>query len=233
MNLSYVRRLSQTLPLVHERIAEATDASGREFHSVRLVAVTKAHSVDAVSAALAAGLTDLGENRVEELEGKVAKLGRDLATWHMIGHLQSRKARRASQLAHIIQSVDSIKLANRISKFAQEEGITVRILTQVNTSGEVSKSGFEMASAVDDILCIAESPGIRVEGVMTMAQFGADKEKLTSTFRGLRKIHEKLRDQGDVVGPELSMGMTNDFEIAIREGSTMVRVGTALFGART
>ena len=112
MNLSYVRRLSQTLPLVHERIAEATDASGREFHSVRLVAVTKAHSVDAVSAAFAAGLTDLGENRVEELEGKVAKLGRDLATWHMIGHLQSRKARRASQLAHIIQSVDSIKLAN-------------------------------------------------------------------------------------------------------------------------
>ena len=176
MNPSYVRLLSQTLPIVRERIAEATDASGREFDSVRLVAVTKAHSVDAVSAALDAGLADLGENRVEELEDKVAKLGRDLATWHMIGHLQSRKAKRASQLAHIIQSVDSTKLANRISKFSQEEGVTVRILTQVNTSGEVSKSGFDMASAVDDILCIAESPGIRVEGLMTMAPFGADKE---------------------------------------------------------
>jgi pyridoxal phosphate enzyme (YggS family) len=233
MNPSYERRLSETLPQVHDRIAEATDASGREFESVRLIAVTKAHPVDAVSAALAAGLTDLGENRVEELEEKVREFGRDFATWHMIGHLQSRKARRASQLAHLIQSVDSVKLANRISKFAQEEGITVRILTQVNTSGEHSKSGFNMASAVDDILCVAEFPGIRVEGLMTMAPFGADDKKLISTFRVLRKTHEKLRTQGDVVGPELSMGMTNDFEIAIREGSTMVRVGTALFGART
>jgi pyridoxal phosphate enzyme (YggS family) len=233
MNPSYERRLSKTLPQVHDRIAEAADASGREFESVRLIAVTKAHPVDAVSAALAAGLTDLGENRVEELEEKVHEFGRDLATWHMIGHLQSRKARRASQLAHLIQSVDSVKLANRISKFAQEEGITVRILTQVNTSEEHSKSGFDMASAVDDILCVAEFPGIRVEGLMTMAPFGADDKKLISTFRVLRKIHEKLRTQGDVVGPELSMGMTNDFEIAIREGSTMVRVGTALFGART
>jgi hypothetical protein len=233
MNPSYETRLSKTLPQVHDRIAEAADASGREFESVRLIAVTKAHPVDAVSAALAAGLTDLGENRVEELEEKVREFGRDLATWHMIGHLQSRKARRASQLAHLIQSVDSVKLVNRISKFAQEEGITVRILTQVNTSGEHSKSGFDMASAVDDILCVAEFPGIRVEGLMTMAPFGADDKKLISTFRILRKIHEKLRTQGDMVGPELSMGMTKDFEIAIREGSTMVRVGTALFGART
>ena len=233
MNPNYERRLSKTLPRVHDRIAKATDASGREFESVRLIAVTKAHPVDAVSAALAAGLTDLGENRVEELEEKVREFGRDLATWHMIGHLQSRKARRASQLAHLIQSVDSVKLANRISKFAQEEGITVRMLTQVNTSEEHSKSGFDMDSAVDDILCVAEFPGIRVEGLMTMAPFGADDKKLISTFRVLRKIHEKLRTQGDVVGPELSMGMTNDFEIAIREGSTMVRVGTALFGART
>ncbi len=233
MNPSYETRLSKTLPQVHDCIAEAADASGREFESVRLIAVTKAHPVDAVSAALAAGLTDLGENRVEELEEKVREFGRDLATWHMIGHLQSRKARRASQLAHLIQSVDSVKLVNRISKFAQEEGITVRILTQVNTSGEHSKSGFDMASAVDDILCVAEFPGIRVEGLMTMAPFGADDKKLISTFRILRKIHEKLRTQGDMVGPELSMGMTKDFEIAIREGSTMVRVGTALFGART
>jgi hypothetical protein len=233
MNPSDETRLSKTLPQVHDRIAEAADASGREFESVRLIAVTKAHPVDAVSAALAAGLTDLGENRVEELEEKVREFGRDLATWHMIGHLQSRKARRASQLAHLIQSVDSVKLVNRISKFAQEEGITVRILTQVNTSGEHSKSGFDMASAVDDILCVAEFPGIRVEGLMTMAPFGADDKKLISTFRILRKIHEKLRTQGDMVGPELSMGMTKDFEIAIREGSTMVRVGTALFGART
>jgi len=172
MNPSYERRLSKTLPQVHDRIAEAADASGREFESVRLIAVTKAHPVDAVSAALAAGLTDLGENRVEELEEKVREFGRDLATWHMIGHLQSRKARRASQLAHLIQSVDSVKLANRISKFAQEEGITVRILTQVNTSEEHSKSGFDMASVVDDILCVAEFPGIRVEGLMTMAPFG-------------------------------------------------------------
>jgi len=233
MNPSYENRLSKTLPQVHERIAEATDASGREFDSVRLVAVTKAHPVDAVSAALAAGLTDLGENRVEELEEKVGEFGRDCATWHMIGHLQSRKARRASQLAHLIQSVDSVRLATRISKFAQEEGVTVRVLTQVNTSGEHSKSGFDIASAVDDILCVAEFPGIRVGGLMTMAPFGADDKKLTSTFRVLRKIHGQLRAQGDMVGPELSMGMTNDFEIAIREGSTMVRVGTALFGART
>ena len=233
MNLSYEERLSETLPQVHERIAEATDASGRESDTVRLVAVTKAHPLDAVAAALAAGLTDLGENRIEELEEKVGALGRDSATWHMIGHLQSRKARRASELAHLIQSVDSARLGARISRFAEEEEIIVRILAQVNTSGEPSKSGFDVVSAVDDILCLAALPGIRVEGLMTMAPFGADDKKLTSTFRMLRKIHGQLRAQVDLVGPELSMGMTNDFEIAIREGSTMIRVGTALFGART
>lgn len=232
MNSSYKELLSNTLPRVYDRISEATYASGREPDSVRLVAVTKGHSLAAVSAALDAGLTDLGENRVGELEKKVDEFGRDLPVWHMIGHLQSRKARRASEAAHLIQSVDSMKLGNRISRFAQESGLTVRALAQVNASGESSKSGFNPASAVDDILCLSELSGVRVDGVMTMASFGADDKSLTSTFRALRAIHRQLQDQGDMVGPELSMGMTNDFEIAIREGSTMVRVGTALFGAR-
>ena len=233
MTAVYSERLAETLPGVRDRIEQAVATAGRDGGSVRLIAVTKAHPLEAVEAALQAGLSDLGENRVEELEGKVGALGRAAATWHMIGHVQSRKARQALELSDLIHSVDSVKLAQRLARMAHEEEGVVHVLAQVNTSGEAAKSGFELSRAVDDVLSLAELPGLEVDGLMTMAPYDAEEAALSRAFGGLREIHEQLRAQSGRIGPELSMGMTNDLEIAIREGSTMVRIGTALFGPRT
>jgi len=232
MSPTYADRLAEALPAVRDRIAEATTAVGREPTSVRLVAVTKTHPIEAVEAALAAGLTDLGENRIEELESKVAHFGREAATWHMIGHLQSRKAKRAASNADLIHSVDSIRLAEKLSRGAEEDGLVVSVLAQVNTSGELSKGGFASEGADEEIARMAELPALRVNGLMTMAPFVDDEVVLGRAFGALRLLSERLRQSTDRVGAELSMGMTNDMEIAIREGSTMVRVGTALFGPR-
>ena len=198
-----------------------------------LVAVTKAHPPEALRAALAMGLTDLGENRVEEMEGKVALLGRDAATWHMIGHLQSRKAALAVGLADLVHSVDSIKLGRRLSRFAQEDGRTLPALVQVNTAGEDAKSGFAPDEMLERLHELLELPNLEIRGLMTMAPFVEDEGVLRATFAGLRRIHEDARGKLDQYrGTELSMGMTNDFELAVEEGSTMVRLGTALFGER-
>ena len=213
-------------------MAGAALAAGRDPAGVRLVAVTKGHPLEALQAALEAGIPDLGENRVEELEEKEAALGRDGATWHMIGHLQSRKAARAAEAAHLIHSVDSLHLAEKLSRAGEGRGSEVRVLAQVNTSGEESKGGLEPAGAVEAVLAMAALPRLRVEGLMTMAPFVDDAEVLSSAFRRLRETLEEVRRHDPRVGPELSMGMTNDFEIAIREGSTLVRIGTALFGER-
>lgn len=229
---TYATRLEEALPALRDRIERAARASGRPAGAVRLVAVTKSHPVAALEAALAAGLHDLGENRVEELEEKVGVLGRNAATWHMIGHLQSRKARRASELADLVHSVDSTRLAEKLSRAAGELGMTVAVLAQVNTSGEGSKSGFDARTALEEIHRVVELPGLSVEGLMTMAPFVDDEAVLSEAFAGLRRLGERLRRVTDRVGPELSMGMTNDLEVAIREGSTMVRIGTALFGER-
>lgn len=234
---AYVARLERTLPEVRERIARAAREAGRPPAAVRLVAVTKGHPLEALDAALAAGLRDLGENRVEELEPKAAaRAGREIV-WHMIGHVQSRKARRAAEVAHLIHSVDSFHLAERLARVGLERraagiGEEVQVLVQVNTSGEASKSGLPAEGAVDEVCRIAELPGLRVEGLMTMAPFVDDEALLGRTFSRLREIHERARRASDRVGDELSMGMTNDLEIAIREGSTIVRIGTALFGER-
>jgi pyridoxal phosphate enzyme (YggS family) len=229
---TYAERLAETLPSVRERVERAERASGRSAGSVRLIAVTKSHPLEAVQAALAAGLTDLGENRVEELELKATAFGADAATWHMIGHLQSRKAPRAAAVSHLIHSVDSVRLAEKLSRAARDEGRALRVLAQVNTSGEGSKTGFSPAAAVDEIARMAEMPGLVVDGLMTMAPFVDDETVVGAAFAGLRELSERLRSSTDRIGPELSMGMTNDLEVAIREGSTMVRIGTALFGER-
>jgi PLP dependent protein len=228
----YRARLAQALSGLRDRMAGAALAAGRDPAAVRLVAVTKGHPAEALEAALAAGIGDLGENRIEELEEKEAALGRDRATWHMIGHVQSRKAARAAGAAHLIHSVDSLHLAEKLSRAAEARGVDVRVLAQVNSSGEESKSGLDAPGAVEAVLRMAGIPRLRVEGLMTMAPFVDDVEVLSSAFRRLRETLEEVRRHDPRVGPELSMGMTNDFEIAIREGSTMVRIGTALFGER-
>jgi pyridoxal phosphate enzyme (YggS family) len=223
-----------TLPLVREQIATAARAAGRDPAEVRLVAVTKGHPLAAVEAALALGLADLGENRVEELEEKAVTLAvpPSEVRWHMIGHLQSRKARRAVVAADMIHSVDSSALADKISRAAQEEGRRTVVLAQVNTSGEGSKSGFAASEAVERLHALAELPGLDLRGLMTMAPFVDDEGVVAEAFGRLRALSERLRAVSERVGPELSMGMTNDLEVAIREGSTMVRIGTALFGER-
>ena len=173
-----------------------------------------------------------GENRVEELEAKVRHFGADAATWHMIGHLQSRKARRAVAVADVVHSVDSLKLARKVSSAAMEGGGLVEVLVQVNTSGEESKSGFAVNSAFDEIAELSQLPGLRVNGLMTMAPFIDDEVVLANAFASLRRLSESLVSAINGFGAELSMGMTNDLDVAIREGSTMVRIGTALFGPR-
>jgi len=239
--LAYAERLRVTLPKVREAIAEAARAAGRDPRDVRLVAVTKGHPPAALEAALDAGLTDLGENRVEELAEKVAALGRAPRAvpaaapgvrWHMVGHVQSRKAKTAVELADLIHSVDTLRLAERLARAALESGRTVPLLAQVNSSGEVGKYGISLAEAEDTVLAMAALEGLRVEGLMTVAPLTDDGTVLSATFGRLRDLLGRLRTADARVGPELSMGMTNDLAVAVRKGSTMVRIGTALFGER-
>ncbi|MEX2466731.1 MAG: YggS family pyridoxal phosphate-dependent enzyme [Gemmatimonadota bacterium] len=228
----YASLLEETLPGVRARIAEAALAVGRDAASITLVGVTKGHPVEAVRAALEAGLDDLGENRVGELEGKRTELGDVAARWHFIGHIQSRKAGRAVAASDVIHSIDSLKLGRRVGRASEDRGEPMPVFLQVNTSGEDAKGGFEGDQVVEALHEVAELPGLRVLGLMTMAPFVEDERVLAEAFAGLRALSERLRSVSGGVGPELSMGMTNDLEIAIREGSTMVRIGTALFGER-
>lgn len=233
--IAYADRLRETVPRVREAIAEAALAAGRDPGEVRLVAVTKGHPPEAARAAISAGLHDLGENRIEELEKKIAVLGRVGLRWHMIGTVQSRKARAVIDLADLIHSVDSVKLADRLAKAAATAGHqeALPILLQVNTSGETAKQGLVLEQAEDAVLEIAELPGLSVEGFMTMAPLTDDTRVVGATFARLRELRDRIRARTGRVGPELSMGMTNDLAVAVREGSTMVRIGTALFGERS
>ena len=232
MTVAYADRLRDTLPRVRETIELAALAAGREPDTVRLVAVTKGHPPDAVRAACHLGLSDVGENRVEELDGKVAVLGREGLRWHMIGHVQGRKARGVVELADLVHSVDSLRLAERLARAAVARGRNVAILAQVNTSGEGVKQGLEYEGAEEAVLAMAELPGLSLEGLMTMAPLTDETRVLSTTFARLRELRDRLIARSDRIGAELSMGMTNDLAVAVREGSTMVRFGTALFGER-
>jgi PLP dependent protein len=229
----YEQHLHASLPRVEERIQQAAQRAGRE----RIIAVTKGHPASAVRAAVSAGLRDCGENRVQELEEKIEELGRDAATWHLIGHLQRNKVRKAVPLFDVVHSIDSVRLAQEISAEAVRVGITARGFVQVNASGEEAKSGIDIADDVapglDAVAAICELPSLRIEGVMTMAPFVEDEQVLRSTFARTRKLFDLCAAQvSNFYAEQVSMGMSNDFEIAVEEGSTMVRLGTILFGER-
>ena len=232
----YQARLRENLPMVQARIASAAERAGRS-DAITIVAVTKTHPVAAVQAALAEGLTDCGENRVGELEEKVEAAGRSAVRWHLIGHLQRNKSRRAVELFDLIHSVDSLRLAQALSAEGERAGSPVRGLIQVNVSGEETKGGIEALAdpdaALPGIAEIAALPGLAVVGLMTMAPFTGDQATLRQTFQRARRLFDRCGSQVPGFSAEqLSMGMSNDFELAVEEGSTMVRLGTTLFGER-
>ncbi|HEX6749681.1 MAG TPA: YggS family pyridoxal phosphate-dependent enzyme [Longimicrobium sp.] len=217
---------------VRERIERARQRAGRT-DEVTLVAVTKTHPPEVVRAAVRAGIADVGENRVQELGEKVAAVGRTAVRWHLIGHLQRNKVGKALPLFDLLHSLDSVRLAEALSAEAEKTGTRVRALVEVNSAGEESKDGFPAAEAVDAIARIAELPGVELVGMMTMAPFTDDGPVIRRAFAATRELSaEAARQVPAYRGEHLSMGMSNDFEIAVEEGATLVRVGSSIFGER-
>jgi PLP dependent protein len=236
--------IAENIALVRARIHAAAAQAGRDPATITLVAVTKTHPPDRVAAAVAAGATDLGENRVQEAAAKIAALTelRPAPRWHLIGHLQRNKARLAAELFDLVHSVDSLRLAEALANHVPA-GRRLPILLQVNVSGEASKEGFALAGgptnqpalsallpAVERILAL---PALEVRGLMTVAPLVDDPEQARPSFHALRELRDELAERFPQANwAELSMGMTDDFAAAIAEGATIVRVGRAIFGAR-
>lgn len=231
-----VADLSAARARVLETIAEACSRAGRDPADVTLVAVSKTVPAERLRAAVAAGLRILGENRVQEGEAKAAVV--EGATWHLVGPLQSNKAKRALATFAVIEAVDSVELAERLNRLAAEvrPGERVPVLLQVNVDADAAKAGFDPEELVGALPRLAALPGLELRGLMTVGRLVERAEDARSTFVALRELGERLRapaQSGSVpLGPELSMGMTDDFPIAIEEGATIVRVGRAIFGER-
>lgn len=227
-----VGRLRLARENVLGRIAAACARASRPATDVTLVAVTKTVPPDRVRAGVAAGLAILGENRVQEAEGKVDQV--DGATWHLVGPLQKNKARRALEVFGVIESVDSVALAERLDRIAGEFATTdrVRVLLQVNVDDDPTKTGFAPDGLETALNTILDLPRLDVRGLMTIGRQVDRPEDARATFVGLRALSERLRGREPRLGKDLSMGMTDDFEIAVEEGATIVRVGRALFGER-
>ncbi|HHS97233.1 MAG TPA: YggS family pyridoxal phosphate-dependent enzyme [Chloroflexi bacterium] len=245
--MEYGEFVHRNLQRVRERIAEAALRAGRDPDGVTLVAVTKTFPVQTILLGYDLGLRHFGENRPEEGAEKIPQVNAAVdgprPTWHMVGHVQSRKA--ALTVAHfdVVHSVDRLKIARRLSRFAVEAGRTIPVLLECNVSGEATKFGFlvdrwredeeqreAFFTACAEILAL---PGLRVEGLMTIAPIAEDPEEVRPVFAGLRALRDALAERfPQATWRELSMGMTDDFEVAVEEGATMVRIGRAIFGPR-
>jgi len=227
--------IADRVAAVRERIARAAERAARPTGEITLVAVSKTHPSSAVREAYAAGVRDFGENRVQEAEVKIADTA-DLAAglrWHLVGHRLSNKARRAAALFDVVQSVDSAELGRRLAREAAAAGRTLRVLVQVDLAGEATKFGVEEARLFPALEALRDVPGIRLEGLMVLPPYLDDPEDVRPFFRRLRALAEKARAEGFLAGPgALSMGMSHDFEAAVEEGATIVRLGTAIFGER-
>lgn len=225
-------QLQENLERVRANVAAAAEKAGRDPLSVRLLAVSKTFPLSDILEAHEAGQLEFGENRVQELETKVPNGTPDII-WHLIGHLQSNKAEKAVELAEYIHSIDSVKLLNKINAAAAKRGKIQKILLEVNVSGEESKFGLSgwdaLREAAEHALGLSS---VKLLGLMTMAPLDADDSVLHATFGGLREFRDRLEREFSVALPELSMGMSHDYPVAIAEGATIVRVGTAIFGGR-
>lgn len=227
--------IRQNIQIVQEHIAEAVARSPYldSADDVTLIAVTKNHGVEAMRQAIDEGLVVIGENRVQEAESKYDVLSRDVS-WHLIGHLQSNKAKKAVRLFDLIHSVDSLSLAEAINVAAGKEGIVQDILLQVNVAKDENKFGLDAEETMDTAQAVCKMEHLRLRGLMTIAPFTEDCETVRPFFRKLRELYEQLQ-KDDLAGSQidcLSMGMTHDYVVAIEEGANMVRVGTGIFGAR-
>lgn len=240
-----VDQIGERLADVQMRIASAARRGGRDASQVLLVAVTKTHGPPLIEAAYRAGLRHFGENRVEEAEGKIAVVDAHVPgiIWHMVGHIQSRKISAVASLFPWVHSIDRFKIARRLSEAAVAAGRVVDGLLEVNVSGEASKYGFDLSRWPDDetqaeFLCgeveaMLALPGLRLHGLMTMAPFTTEPETVRPVFRRVRLLRDVLRERFPSHDwPHLSMGMSGDFEVAVEEGATIVRLGTVLFGPR-
>lgn len=223
--------VEQNLTEIRTRIAVAATRSGRTEADVELVAVSKTFPVEAVREAWDAGQTLFGESRVQEAAAKIPELPGALR-WHFIGHLQKNKVRRALPLFELFHGVDSLELARDIDRIAAEEGIFPRVLLEVNIAGEASKFGFRPDALERELDTLLALPRLQVEGLMTIAPYADEPEHSRPFFRELRELRDRLAASSGVPLTTLSMGMSGDFEIAIEEGATLVRVGTAIFGSR-
>jgi hypothetical protein len=229
-NEKTIAGLRDRLAAVRGSIERAARRGGRQPNEIRLVAVSKTHPTDVLKVAIEAGATDFGENRVQEAEAKIVEIGREKAVWHLIGNLQANKARKAARLFDLIHSLDSIDLAERLERICAEENReNLDVLIQVDLAGEATKSGAPEKDLPALAAYLRQCSHLNLKGLMTLPPFFEDAEQARPFFRRLREIRDEVFGAEPA---ELSMGMSHDFEIAIEEGATIVRVGTAIFGAR-
>jgi pyridoxal phosphate enzyme (YggS family) len=225
--------IDERLAEVRARMAGASRKAGREAGETELVAVTKTHPPEAIQEAIAAGQMLFGENRVQEARVKMPLVS-SRARWHFIGHLQKNKVRQALPVFEMLHSIDSLALARDVQRIADEDGQRPRVLLEVNVAGEGSKFGFKPATLEQELeVLIAEMPRLDVGGLMAIPPFSPKPEDSRKYFAALRELRDRLQESLRVGLPELSMGMSGDYEVAIEEGATLVRVGTAIFGERT
>jgi pyridoxal phosphate enzyme (YggS family) len=220
---------------VRKRIESTARACGRSPEEITLVAITKTHPAETLKAAFDLGAKDFGENRVQEAEGKIAEVGRGAVRWHLVGHLQTNKARRAVGLFDVIHSLDSAALAERLDRLCSEEDRqSLDVLVQIDLAGEVTKSGIKTPGLPILLSTLKQCPRLHLIGLMTLPPYLENPNCSRPFFKTLRELRDELQTQGHFGSAkgQLSMGMSHDFEVAIEEGATMIRVGTALFGQR-
>jgi pyridoxal phosphate enzyme (YggS family) len=223
--------IALNLAEIQERMAAACARANRPAGSVTLLAVSKTHPPETIEAAAAAGLKVFGENKIQEAKTKIPLCPGHLR-WHFIGHLQSNKCREAVQLFSMIQGVDSLAIAQEINKRAEQAAKTMPILIEVNVAGEASKFGYRPEQLLADWEALTALPRLEVHGLMTIPPYVTDAEKVRPHFRRLRELKVQCEERLGAPLPHLSMGMSGDYEVAIEEGATLVRIGTALFGKR-
>ncbi len=227
--------IRQNLLDIKGRIASAAARAGRDADDIKLVAVSKTHPPAVLAEAIAAGAVVLGENKVQEAEAKIIELGREAAEWHLIGHLQSNKARKAVELFDVIHSVDSVELATRLERICSEGGRSeLSIFVQVDLGSEATKSGIVESELPELVKYLRSCRHLRFDGLMVLPPFFDEAEATRPFFKKLRALRDTLAGENAFSDKkaELSMGMSHDFEVAIEEGATVVRVGTAIFGER-